>query len=75
MRVVVPAEAAEPLYRQLELVHAEGKPLAVQDVALVMALATEAETTAVGAQPGGTSRRPRKMRAESMLIPALLAGR
>lgn len=36
VRVVVPPEAAELLYRPLELAHANGKPLAVQDVTLVM---------------------------------------
>ncbi len=35
VRVVVPNEAAELLYRPLELAHANGKPLAVQDVTLV----------------------------------------
>jgi hypothetical protein len=37
VRVVVPPEAAELLYRPLELAHANGRPLAVQDVTLVMA--------------------------------------
>ena len=36
VRVVVPPEAAELLYRPLELAHSDGKPLAVQDVTLVM---------------------------------------
>jgi hypothetical protein len=36
VRVVVPPDAAELLYRPLELAHANGKPLAVQDVTLVM---------------------------------------
>jgi len=36
VRVVVPTEAAGLLYRPLELAHAQGRPLAVQDVTLVM---------------------------------------
>lgn len=36
VRVVVPPEAAELLYRPLELAHAQGRPLAVQDVTLVI---------------------------------------
>ena len=36
VRVVVRAEAAELLYRPLELAHTGGKPLAVQDVTLVL---------------------------------------
>lgn len=36
VRVVVPADAVELLYRPLELAHANGLPLAAQDVTLVM---------------------------------------
>ena len=36
VRVTVPTEAAELLYRPLELAHARGKPLAVQDVTLAL---------------------------------------
>ena len=36
VRVTVPTEAAELLYRPLELAHAGGQPLAVQDVTLVL---------------------------------------
>jgi tetratricopeptide (TPR) repeat protein len=36
VRVVVPAEARELLYRPLELAHADGMPLSVQDVTLFM---------------------------------------
>ena len=47
VRVIVPAEAADLLYRPLELAHADGKPLAVQDVTLVMESAADA-AAAVG---------------------------
>jgi tetratricopeptide (TPR) repeat protein len=49
VRVVVPPEAEELLYRPLELAHANGKPLAVQDVTLVM----EAGAGAAHLQPVG----------------------
>jgi tetratricopeptide (TPR) repeat protein len=38
VRVVVPSEAAELLYSPLELAYADGKPLSVQDVTLVMSV-------------------------------------
>jgi tetratricopeptide (TPR) repeat protein len=49
VRVVVPPEAAELVYRPLELAHANGKPLAVQDVTLVM----ESGTGTVPIEPVG----------------------
>jgi hypothetical protein len=52
VRVVVPPEAAELLYRPLELAHANGKRLAVQDVTLFMdAGAGAARTAPVGERP------------------------
>jgi hypothetical protein len=49
VRVVVPPEAAELLYRPLELAHVHGQSLAVQDVTLVMEIdGTAADTGPVG---------------------------
>ena len=48
VRVVVPEDARALLFRPLELAHANGRPLAVQDVTLVME-----EGPAPGQAPGG----------------------
>ena len=52
VRVVVPAEARSLLFRPLELGHAGGKPLAVQDVTFIMQLGigdgTTGGATAIG---------------------------
>jgi CHAT domain len=48
VRVVVPDEARALLFRPLELAHANGRPLAVQDVTLVMD-----QGPATGRAPGG----------------------
>jgi hypothetical protein len=48
VRVVVPPEGAELLYRPLELAHVGGRPLAAQDVTLVMATGSETARAAVG---------------------------
>lgn len=53
VRVVVPPEAAELVYRPLELAHVEGRSLALQDVTLVM------ETGGTAAAPGPVRERLR----------------
>jgi tetratricopeptide (TPR) repeat protein len=46
VRVLLPPEAAELVYRPLELAHVDGRPLAVQDVSLVFEVRGEARGTA-----------------------------
>ncbi len=51
-RVLVPGEAGELLFRPLELAHVSGRPLAVQDVTLVMQPAADDDADISG-QPDG----------------------
>jgi hypothetical protein len=53
VRVEVPAEARALLFRPLELAHANGRPLAVQDVTLVMQEGPAAGQAAGGGVPDG----------------------
>jgi hypothetical protein len=52
VRVVIPAEAVALCFRPLELAHAGGRPLAIQDVTLIMEPASEGGVGASGTVDG-----------------------